>query len=112
VTASTATDGAAPAIVAEHLTKRFGAVEALSDLSVAVGANELFGFIGPDGAGKTTLFRILVTLLVPDAGSARVLGLDVVSQLWALRRQLGYMPGREKTAFLESLGYDADESAA
>jgi ABC-type multidrug transport system ATPase subunit len=94
VTASTATDGAAPAIVAEHLTKRFGAVEALSDLSVAVGANELFGFIGPDGAGKTTLFRILVTLLVPDAGSARVLGLDVVSQLWALRRQLGYMPGR------------------
>jgi ABC-type multidrug transport system ATPase subunit len=54
----------------------------------------LFGFIGPDGAGKTTLFRILTTLLVPDEGSARVLGLDPVKDLWALRKRLGYMPGR------------------
>ena len=83
-----------PAIVAEHLVKRFGDVAAVNDVSVAVAENEIFGFIGPDGAGKTTLFRMLVTLLVPDAGSARVLGLDVVTRLWDLRRRLGYMPGR------------------
>ncbi|HTJ21366.1 MAG TPA: ABC transporter ATP-binding protein [Gemmatimonadaceae bacterium] len=82
------------AVVAERLTKRFGEVVAVNDVSVSVGNNEIFGFIGPDGAGKTTLFRMLVTLLLPDSGSARVLGLDVVSQLWELRRHLGYMPGR------------------
>ena len=87
-------DRAEPAVVVEHLTKRFGSVAAVDDVSVAVGANEIFGFIGPDGAGKTTLFRILVSLLVPDAGAARVLGLDVVADLWELRRHLGYMPGR------------------
>ena len=84
----------AAAVVADRLTKRFGEVVAVNDVSVTVGANEIFGFIGPDGAGKTTLFRMLVTLLLPDAGNARVLGLDVVSQLWELRRHLGYMPGR------------------
>jgi ABC-type multidrug transport system ATPase subunit len=55
---------------------------------------ELFGFVGPDGGGKTTLFRILATLLVPDTGSARVLDRDVVKDLWELRRRIGYMPGR------------------
>jgi len=82
------------AIVVEGLTKRFGDVVALSGVSFAVEPGETFGFIGPDGAGKTTLFRILVTLLVPDAGTARVLGMDAVSQLWELRRHIGYMPGR------------------
>ena len=67
---------------------------ALDDVSVRVTGGELFGFIGPDGAGKTTLFRILTTLLLPDSGAARVLGADVVKDLWALRRQIGYMPGR------------------
>ena len=81
-------------LVAEHLVKRFGATTALDDVSVTVGRGELFGFIGPDGGGKTTLFRILVTLLVPDSGSARVLGRDVVKDLWDLRRRIGYMPGR------------------
>jgi drug efflux transport system ATP-binding protein len=85
---------AEPAIVADGLTKRFGDVVALSGVSFAVAPGETFGFIGPDGAGKTTLFRILVTLLVPDAGSARVLGMDAVSRLWELRRHIGYMPGR------------------
>jgi ABC-2 type transport system ATP-binding protein len=67
---------------------------ALDGVSFEVRPGELFGFIGPDGAGKTTLFRILVTLLTPDAGRATVLGLDVVRDLWAIRQRVGYMPGR------------------
>jgi ABC-2 type transport system ATP-binding protein len=76
------------------LRKQFRDTRALDDVSFEVDAGELFGFIGPDGGGKTTLFRILVTLLTPDAGQARVLGLDVVRDLWSLRRRIGYMPGR------------------
>ena len=82
------------AIVAEGLVKTFGETKALDGVSVDIKAGELFGFIGPDGAGKTTLFRILVTLLVPDSGGAKVLGRDVVDDLWDLRRRIGYMPGR------------------
>jgi ABC-type multidrug transport system ATPase subunit len=85
-------DGAA--IEAQGLSKRFGDVRALDDVSFAVKPGELFGFIGPDGAGKTTLFRILTTLQRPDTGSARVLGLDVVKDFWAIRTKVGYMPGR------------------
>jgi ABC-2 type transport system ATP-binding protein len=83
-----------PAVEAHGLTRRFGDTVALRDVSFEVGPGELYGVIGPDGAGKTTLFRILVTLLLPDAGSATVLGRDVVKDLWTLRRQVGYMPGR------------------
>jgi ABC-2 type transport system ATP-binding protein len=82
------------AIEVEGLVRRFGAAEALRGIDFQVEPGEIFGFIGPDGAGKTTLFRILTTLLVPDAGTARVLGLDVVRDLWELRRRVGYMPGR------------------
>ena len=82
------------AVVVEALTKRFGETVALREVSLTVRSGELFGFIGPDGAGKTTLFRVLATLLLPDSGRARVLGLDVAKQLWALRPRLGYMPGR------------------
>lgn len=82
------------AVVVEGLTKRFGETVAVRELSLTVRSGELFGFIGPDGAGKTTLFRVLATLLLPDAGSARVLGHDVVKELWTLRPLLGYMPGR------------------
>jgi ABC-2 type transport system ATP-binding protein len=85
-------DGAA--IEAQGLSRRFGDVQALDDVSFDVKPGELFGFIGPDGAGKTTLFRILTTLQRPDAGSARVLGLDVVRDFWAIRARVGYMPGR------------------
>ena len=84
----------ATAVVADRLGKRFGQTAALTDLSFSVAAAELFGFVGPDGGGKTTLFRILATLLVPEQGSARVLGRDVVKDLWELRRRIGYMPGR------------------
>jgi ABC-type multidrug transport system ATPase subunit len=86
--------GGGPAVSVEALVKRFGETTALDGISLSVGAGELFGFIGPDGAGKTTLLRILATLLVPDSGTARVLGEDVVADLWALRPRLGYMPGR------------------
>jgi ABC-2 type transport system ATP-binding protein len=81
-------------VVVDHLGKRFGPTVAVSDVSFSVRPQEIFGLIGPDGAGKTTLFRILATLLVPDAGTAMVLGRDVVKDLWALRARIGYMPGR------------------
>jgi ABC-type multidrug transport system ATPase subunit len=77
-----------------NVSKRFGEIVALGDVSLTVQAGELFGLVGPDGAGKTTLFRILTTLLVPDSGTASVLGLDVVRDLWAIRARVGYMPGR------------------
>lgn len=78
----------------EGLVKRFGATTALDGVSFAVAPGELFGLIGPDGAGKSTLFRILVTVLTPDAGRAAVDGLDVVAGYRAIRRRVGYMPGR------------------
>ncbi len=87
------TEGAG-AVVVENLEKRFGATPALRGVSFTVERAEIFGFIGPDGAGKTTLFRILTTLMIPDGGQARVLGADVVAGLWALRPRIGYMPGR------------------
>jgi ABC-2 type transport system ATP-binding protein len=83
-----------PAVEVRGLTRRFGETVAVRDVSFEVGPGELYGVIGPDGAGKTTLFRMLVTLLLPDAGAARVLGRDVVKDLWNLRQRIGYMPGR------------------
>jgi ABC-type multidrug transport system ATPase subunit len=81
-------------VLVENVTKRFGATVAVDAVSLAVPPGELFGVIGPDGAGKSTLFRMLTTLLVPDSGQLQVLGLDVVKDLWTLRPKLGYMPGR------------------
>ena len=81
-------------VVVRDLGKSFGDVRALQDVSFEVGSGELFGLVGPDGGGKTTLFRILTTLLIPDAGSATVLGRDVVKDLWDIRSRVGYMPGR------------------
>jgi ABC-type multidrug transport system ATPase subunit len=86
--------GADPAVSAVSLTKHFGDVVALDDVSFDVRAGELFGLIGPDGAGKTTLFRLLTTVQLADAGSASVLGLDVVKDYRAIRSRIGYMPGR------------------
>lgn len=93
MTTRTATDRAS-AVSVNGLTKRFGHITAVDDLSLNIAMGEIFGFIGPDGAGKTTLFRMLVTLMVPDVGTATVLGDDVVRDLWKLRRRVGYMAGR------------------
>lgn len=82
------------AIEVEHVSKRYGACQALEGISLDIQAGEIYGLIGPDGAGKTTLFRILVTLLLPDSGSARIEGLDVQRDFMAIRRRIGYMPGR------------------
>lgn len=81
-------------VVVNELTRRFGSTVALDAVSLEVREAELFGLVGPDGGGKTTFFRILTTLLLPDVGTARVLGLDVVRDMWAIRSRVGYMPGR------------------
>lgn len=81
-------------ILVNNISRRYGAVEALQGVSLEVDRGEMFGLIGPDGAGKTTLFRILTTLLLPDEGTATVDGLDVVADYKQLRTRIGYMPGR------------------
>ena len=82
------------AVKVAHLSKSYKKVEALKDVSFSVEAGELFGIIGPDGAGKSTLFRILTTLLLPDSGTAAVNDCDVVENYGDIRRTVGYMPGR------------------
>ena len=82
------------AIEVNNLSRRYGKVQALKAVSFSVGRGELFGIIGPDGAGKTTLYRILCSLLLPDEGTASVNGYDVVSGMKEIRRRVGYMPGR------------------
>tara|TARA_R110002126_G_scaffold20855_1_gene76301 strand:- start:3047 stop:3970 length:924 start_codon:yes stop_codon:yes gene_type:complete len=77
-----------------NVSKTIGSTVAVNESSFSVKEGELFGFVGPDGAGKTTLFRILTTLLIPDSGSATVLGLDVEKDYKQIRPMLGYMPGK------------------
>ena len=81
-----------PAIVTQGLTKRFGAVTALSALDLEVAPGEVMGFLGPNGAGKTTTIRLLVDLLRPTAGSVHVLGRDPRQEAVAVRRRIGYLP--------------------
>ncbi len=78
----------------QHVGKKYGKVKALDDVSLQIAKGELFGLIGPDGAGKTSLFRILTTLTLPDEGSATVEGLDVVKDYRKIRPLVGYMPGK------------------
>jgi len=77
-----------------NISKSFKEIKALDNISFSVSRGEIFGIIGPDGAGKTSLFRILVSLLVPDQGSATVLGYDVVKDFREIRKKVGYMAGR------------------
>ncbi len=88
------TEPAPASVEVRDLEKRYGETVGLGGVSLAVEPGELFGVIGPDGAGKSTLFRILVTVLRPDAGTATVDGLDVVADYREIRQRVGYMPGR------------------
>jgi len=81
-------------IEATDIGRSFGDNQALKNISFGVNEEEIFGFIGPDGAGKTTLFRIITTLLLPDEGEMTVRGLNVRTGFRELRRKIGYMPGR------------------
>lgn len=83
-----------PAIEISGITKRYGRLTALDNVSLSVERGEMFGLIGPDGAGKSTLYRILATLSRPDAGTARLCGLDTVADCRKLRTMIGYMPER------------------
>ena len=84
------------AVTVEHIQKTYdkGKVLAINDISFSVETGEVFGIIGPDGAGKTSLFRILTTLLLADSGAAFVDGLDVIKDYKAIRSRVGYMPGK------------------
>ncbi len=81
-------------ILIENINHSYGGVVALNDIHLKIGEGELFGLIGPDGAGKTTLFRILTTLLIPTSGKALVGSYDVVKNYRYIRKMVGYMPGR------------------
>lgn len=82
------------AIVANGISKSYGRVKALSDVSFSVDDGEVFGLIGPDGAGKTSMFRIMTSLLIPDSGTMTVCGYDAVRNMKDIRRIAGYMPGK------------------
>lgn len=81
-------------IVAQNISKSYYSVQAVKDISFEVEQGELFGLIGPDGAGKTTIFRILTTLLKPNEGNAQVAGFDIESDVKEIRNSVGYMPGK------------------
>ncbi|MEZ5007564.1 MAG: ABC transporter ATP-binding protein [Chitinophagales bacterium] len=83
-------------VAAHHLTKSYGKeqIKAVDDVSFSVEKGELFGLIGPDGAGKTSILRMLTTLILPDSGDAQVDGMDVVKDFKAIRQIVGYMPGK------------------
>ena len=81
-------------IAVNNISKSYKKIKAVENISFNVNDGELFGLIGPDGAGKTTIFRILTTLLVANEGSAVVAGFDVIKQLKEIRNAVGYMPGK------------------
>jgi len=81
-----------PAIRTEALTRKYGDFVAVDNLNLTVGEGEVFGFLGHNGAGKTTTLSVLTTLLLPTAGKASLLGLDVVKENLAVRQRIGYVP--------------------
>jgi ABC-2 type transport system ATP-binding protein len=83
-------------VILKNITKTYnkGQITAVNDVSFSVKKGELFGLIGPDGAGKTSIFRMLTTLLLPDSGTGSVCGFDIVKDFKTIRKQVGYMPGK------------------
>jgi ABC-2 type transport system ATP-binding protein len=93
--AAAATNPHAPdAIIVEHLVKSYGARRVVDDVSIRVATGRIFGFLGPNGSGKTTTIRMLCGLLTPDSGSGTCLGLDILAEASAIKRQVGYMTQR------------------
>jgi len=82
------------AVTVSHISKSYAKIPALQDICFEAEPGEIFGLIGPDGAGKTTLFRILTTLILPDKGSATIGSLDIIKDYREIRTRVGYMPGR------------------
>jgi ABC-2 type transport system ATP-binding protein len=83
-----------PVVECLGVSKSYGDIQALVDFDIRIGEGEIFGIIGPDGAGKTTLFRILASLILPDSGEVTVLDHDVVRDYHFIRKSIGFMPGR------------------
>lgn len=99
------------AIDIEHLSKSFGSVKAVDDVSLRVKKGEIYGFLGPNGSGKTTTIRMICGLLTPDAGEGQCLGYDIVTQSYQIKKQVGYMPQRfslyEDLSIKENLNFIA-----
>jgi len=98
-------------IQVEHVTRRFGALVAVNDVSCAIGAGEIVGFLGPNGAGKSTLLRMLATYLEPSTGTIRIAGIDTRADPLGVRAKIGYLPehnplfeGMRTDRFLDFLG--------
>jgi ABC-type multidrug transport system ATPase subunit len=91
---NTGTNDTPSSVTINQVSKSYKEVKALNEISLSIEKGEIFGFIGPDGAGKTTLFRIMTTLLLPDKGSVLVEGFDTVKDYKQIRRIAGYMPGK------------------
>ncbi|HEY6837177.1 MAG TPA: ABC transporter ATP-binding protein [Geobacteraceae bacterium] len=100
------------AIITDNLTKRFDAVTAVDGVSLCVAPGELFGLIGPDGAGKTTILRMLASIMEPTAGTARVMERDIVADAEAIKKEIGYMSQRfglyPDLTVLENIHFYAD----
>jgi len=100
-----------PVITAEHLTIRFGNFTAVDDVSFSIGKGELFGFLGPNGSGKTTIIKALCGLLTPTSGSGTILGMDIRKQAGEIKRHVGYMSQKfglyEDLTVSENLGFYA-----
>lgn len=77
-----------------NISKKYGNVSALNNISIKINKGEIFGLIGPDGAGKTTLFRIMTTLLLPDSGNGKILNYDLINNYKDIRKNVGYIPGK------------------
>ena len=100
-----------PVITADHLTIRFGDFTAVSDVSFEVGKGELFGFLGPNGSGKTTVIKALCGLLMPSEGTGTILGMDIRTDAAEIKRHVGYMSQKfglyEDLTVAENLGFYA-----